>query len=328
MRTPARQRGVALITALLVVAIATIAAVEMARRQQLDIRRLQNLLARDQAQTYAIAAETWALDILKTDLDQNRNLDHPGEDWAQPIAPPPFDGVKLLLEIDDLQGRFNVNNLAKVPDTDPLKNAHYKRFVDLLQSLRDTVEKPEDFPDIDPQQLANNLADWLDEDANPRYPVGAEDDVYSRKDQPYRPANQPMTSATELRLVEGFAEIYPYLEPYVTALPGETELNLNTAHPVLLRILRTTGGQPLSLEQAAELIKQRPPDGWKEKSEFYDSPLLSGVPVGDYLGVSSGYFRVTSTVAIGPVLVRMYSLVARDNTNGQMRVLHRSLGDL
>ena len=42
-----RQRGIALITALLVLAIATIAAVEIANRQHLDIRRTQNTLARD-----------------------------------------------------------------------------------------------------------------------------------------------------------------------------------------------------------------------------------------------------------------------------------------
>ena len=49
MRTAERQRGVALITALLVVALATVAAVAMATRQQLDIRRTGNLLHGEQA---------------------------------------------------------------------------------------------------------------------------------------------------------------------------------------------------------------------------------------------------------------------------------------
>ena len=60
-----RQQGVALITALLVVAIAAVAAVSMASRQQLDIRRTGGLLHGEQAWAYVNGAETWARAVLR-----------------------------------------------------------------------------------------------------------------------------------------------------------------------------------------------------------------------------------------------------------------------
>src|SRR5690606_21757212 len=110
-----RQRGIALITALLVVAIATLLAVEMASRERLDIRRTQNLIAGDQAYDLALAAESWALDILRADLEEGNEWDGMQDNWAQPILLPPFEGAILNMRIEDLQGRFNLNNLANLP---------------------------------------------------------------------------------------------------------------------------------------------------------------------------------------------------------------------
>ena len=81
-----RQRGVALITALLIVALATIAAVAMASRQQLDVRRTANILDGDQAFFYALGVESWARRILVRD-QRDGQIDHPGEDWAQLSTP-------------------------------------------------------------------------------------------------------------------------------------------------------------------------------------------------------------------------------------------------
>lgn len=58
-----KQTGVALITAMLVVALASVAAVAMTSRQQLDIRRTGNILHADQAYLYALGGELWAKDL-------------------------------------------------------------------------------------------------------------------------------------------------------------------------------------------------------------------------------------------------------------------------
>ena len=62
-----RQRGVALITAIVVVAIATILAVRIGTRAALDLRRTAGLVALDQGWHVALGAEAWAIEALKED---------------------------------------------------------------------------------------------------------------------------------------------------------------------------------------------------------------------------------------------------------------------
>ena len=82
---PDRQRGVALVTALLVVSLATVAAVAMAVRFQLDMRRTANLLNGEQAYAYAVAAEDWAYVILRRDRKESQH-DSLDEDWSTCVA--------------------------------------------------------------------------------------------------------------------------------------------------------------------------------------------------------------------------------------------------
>lgn len=107
------QRGVALLVALMVVALATTAAAWMATRQQLDLRRTENLLLRDQAYLYVLGAEKWVSVMLEEDIRRNNNYD----DWdetqlrAQGLTVPIDDGV-LTGYVRDLNRCFNLNNLV------------------------------------------------------------------------------------------------------------------------------------------------------------------------------------------------------------------------
>ncbi|NOX91397.1 MAG: type II secretion system minor pseudopilin GspK [Gammaproteobacteria bacterium] len=107
-----KQQGVALITALLVAALVTVVAVAMASRQQLDIRRTGNMLEADQAYMYALAAESWVSDMLKVDK-QKTQIDTLTEDWAMKLPPIPIEGGVITGSVEDLQGRFNLNNLIE-----------------------------------------------------------------------------------------------------------------------------------------------------------------------------------------------------------------------
>ena len=126
------QRGVALVTALLVVALATVAAVAMASRQQLDVRRTANLLQGDQAYVYAQAVEDWARVVLKRDAKDNQ-IDKLDDDWAQRLSPIVVPGGQVDGFIIDLQGRFNLNNLVK-PDGQ-LSEPDLKYFQNLRSGL-------------------------------------------------------------------------------------------------------------------------------------------------------------------------------------------------
>ena len=81
MNRSSRNSGVALVTALLVVSLASLAAVSMATRQTFDVCRTANLINSDQAWLYAWGAEGWAKAILARDKKDNK-IDSLDEPWA------------------------------------------------------------------------------------------------------------------------------------------------------------------------------------------------------------------------------------------------------
>ena len=88
----ARQRGVAILTAMLVVTIGTIIAVNLMWQATLDLRRTEAALAADQGLMYVQGAEAWAADILRQDQVDSPDSDHLGEQWATELPPLPVDG--------------------------------------------------------------------------------------------------------------------------------------------------------------------------------------------------------------------------------------------
>ncbi|RFA31424.1 hypothetical protein CAI21_02080 [Alkalilimnicola ehrlichii] len=312
-----RQQGIALVTALLVVALATIAAVEMVSRQQLDIRRVQNVLAREQAYSYAIGAELWAMHTLKEKLEQDGpDSDHLQQAWAQPIVLPEFDGAQLQMQIYDAQARFNLNNLHDVQPGDT-NNVYVQQFIRLLELAGAE----------DPPQIANATMDWLDPDMEER-PGGAEDGTYTQLEQPYRTANQPMASVSELRLVYGMTpEIYQQIEPYIIALPAVTAVNLNTAQAGVLMGLFPGLNQQL----AEQIIEQRNAreDGLTDPNELLQLLPPQSLPdnIDEAVGVSSDFYIADIRVELGPSRVRLRSLIQRSAT-GELRVISRSQGPL
>ena len=113
-----QQKGVALITALLIVALATIVSVKIATHLQLDVRRTGNMLASEQATQYVLAAENLlsiALyeDRKDNDIDYYGNLDEhtDKESWAD-IYEFPFENALIRSQAVDLQACFNLNSLV------------------------------------------------------------------------------------------------------------------------------------------------------------------------------------------------------------------------
>lgn len=325
-KPPRRQRGIALITSLLVVAIATVVAVEIAARERLDIRRTQNIIAQDQAYDLALAAELWAIDLLKTDLQdrENPNVDGAMDNWAQNIMLPPYEGATLGMRIEDLQGRFNINNLSEYPHErgqwTPLQQLHVERFKRLLTLV---MEANEIQLEIDLDTLVLRVLDWLDGDVQVRTEAGggAEDLTYlgTEDGPPYRAANQMMASPTELMLVAGFTpQLYRALEPHITALPNSaTSINVNTATPMVLRALDRRIDETL----AENLMKVRLEEPWDSPGAFKGT---NGVPADINtagLGVQTNYFAYRGQVQLGPAVVNLHSLI--DRSNG-VRVLARA----
>jgi len=307
-----RQRGVALITAVLIVALATILAINVTFRGMVDQRRSANLYAFDQGFQIALGAEAWAADFLRKDAQQSQQ-DHLGEAWAQTLPPLPVDEGIGTVEgrLEDMQGRFNLNNLVFADGTPNEKAVQQlERILGML--------------DIEPT-WATMIADWIDTDANPGFPDGAEDTVYLGLDPPHLAANMPITRASELMALPNFGiERYRQLRPHITALPVGTKLNVCTASGIVLDSLSESSRQ-FSLNP--QDLATRRKDACFPTLEDVRGTLGAGAydAIKDSLSESSGYFRATVWVTIGTTQFTLYSLLARGG-NGTVRPALRSFG--
>lgn len=304
-----RQRGVALIMAIVMVAIATVLAVRIGTRASLDQRRTAGLIALDQAWNVALGAEAWAIEVLRQDREDSQT-DHLGERWAQPIPPLPVDGGAVRGALEDMQGRFNLNNL--LTDEGKVNDAEVARFERLLEGAGAN------------RRWARIAADWLDSDTVAGFPDGAEDGNYLSQNPPYLAANGPVTTTTELMALPGMTyEEYLRIRPYVAALPLGTKINICTASaPVLAALVegRADFGDADSL--AANRRNGCFPtiqdlQGTLSADEFHAiQPTISE---------SSNWFRAVTAVSIGTSELTLYSLIERNSAGGGRTVL-RSTG--
>jgi len=298
---PGKQRGVALITAVLVVAIATIIATSMMKRQNFDTQRTANIIHRDQAVNYAIGAEHWAGIELTKDARTN-GYDYLQENWAYEIPPLPIEGGYITGKLQDLQGLFNLNSVL-----DPVQA---ERFARLCRELN-----------VDPGFIPA-LQDWIDTDTEERV-NGAEDDAYTVMSPPYRAANRYLADTSELLLVKGVGiQDYNILMFYVSALPGGAEINVNTASPLVLQSLADNVDLP-DINSLADARANRP---FKEVDDFVKLEIFKEKELQeDYLSVGSQYFLLTANVMLGNAPLTLQSVLYRSPT-GAITVLQRRFG--
>ena len=81
-----RSRGVAAVTALLIVAVAASAAMHMLSQQSALLGQVMLVNSRAQADLYARAGIDWARGVISADARSTNAYDSLGEAWAQPIA--------------------------------------------------------------------------------------------------------------------------------------------------------------------------------------------------------------------------------------------------
>jgi general secretion pathway protein K len=299
----ANQKGVALLTALLVVALVAVAATSMASRQQLDIRRTATLLHSDQALSYVLGAESWASVVLRRDLEDGA-VDTLDEDWSTQLPASLVEGGSVQGRILDMQGRFNLNNLVREGEPDPQAVAQYRR---LLRAVG--LE----------ERLADALVDWIDSDVDVRFPDGAEDEAYLLLQPPYRAANRHLHSVSELLLVKDYdQEAVDKLRPVVCALPQASPLNVNTASALVLSTL----ADDLSESDGEALVEGRGEEGYQGKDEFLQQPALAGKEINPgWVDVRTQWFRFIGEANVGQGRVRLSSLLQR--LDREVRVVRR-----
>lgn len=310
------QRGVALITVLLVVAIVTVVCAGMIARQQLSIRGTANQAQARQAWHYALGGEALAQSILRRDLQASGDgtglpaVDHLLEPWAMPQPAYDLDEGQgqVQVRIEDLAGRFNLNSLVQEQQPNAAALAQFRRLL-----LRLQITEP----------YAERLVDWLDSDQQPSGEQGAEDNAYLLLDPPYRTAGTRLEDLSELRLLLGMRdEDFQRMAPYVSALPPDTPLNVNTASAMVLASLADS----LSLSAAESLVKMRQAAPFRDTASFMAQPALGGVQLqGTNIAVTSQFFQAISEVRLADRRLALVSQIRREE-NGEIRVLQRNLG--
>ncbi len=291
-----RQQGVALVMVIMVVAVITIAVAELVSSQQVDIRRAGNLLDQDRAYMLALAGEDTARGWLIRDIEQNQ-VDNLNEMEISRIPRTPFEGGFISGWAEDMQGRFNLNNLLQQDgNVDPLAKKRFSQLLDLVGLNAYAVDAVIDWIDQNGDELAN----------------GAEDSYYASLG--YSAANRRFTSPSELALVKDIGyKGYQALAPYVSALPERTAINVNTAPDVVLAALV----KDFTKEDGEDLVEARDPsppnEGFTSLDDFMQLAKLAGTDIEETdLDIASSYFLVTVNTEWGRARTQLYSLLKRD----------------
>lgn len=308
------HRGIALITAMLVVALASIAATAVLVSANNGIRRAATLIDGERAWWYAQGLESFARRILARDAEKNAAVDSLDEDWARGLDYLPVEQGAVRGKLEDLQGRFNLNNLAAAQ---PLP--YQQQLVRLFQSI-------EGVDVAQAQPLAQAIRDWIDADQIPGGVGGAEDTDYLSLPQPYRTANQPMGSPSELLAIKGMTpELFKRLAPYICTLPigsnrTPTRINVNTALPPVLMSLSATADRG----KLDAFVIDRLKSPAKTVQELQTKGTLPADVKAEMVDVRSQYFQVTTEAFIGSGRAALYSVIQRAGS-GAPQVIARSL---
>jgi general secretion pathway protein K len=334
VRAAKQQQGVALITVMLIVALASILAMQMTSRLQLQIQRVVNSQSNQQAYWYAMGAEAFVKRLLFEVKKKDEEVVHLGQHWAKGETTFPVDAGEITGKISDLQGCLNLNALRPASGSnnsgsnDPSKNKSLPRtaFEDLIVSFNlDGIGK------FEAEYMGDALTDWLDEDSALVSAGGAEDNDYASREYPYLPANSFLASINELRVIEHFTiGVITKLKEVVCVIPNEGlhQINVNTIsadYPELLQAL--LGG--ISRSDAEAIFDARPDNGWEKVDDFFALPEVSKIQDLDkykpQFGVDSKYFKLNAKTAFNNSYFSLTSIMKIINKN-QVVVVNRTMG--
>lgn len=315
MIPPSRQRGVALLTVLLLAAVMSALLVVVLDDIRFGLRRGSNTQALEQARWHALGAEQLARQQLAS---AGAGLRHAGNWLGEPLQFPTDHGM-VHARLHDAGNCFNLNSVVEgAPGQWQRREAGATQFDHLLQALG--------FSTTQAAARVDALVDWIDSDPSAS-PSGAEDLLYTLRDPAYRTAGDLLAEVSELRAIEGFHRVYPRLRPHVCAPPTNAPSVFNPdtlegGNAVLLVAL-TAGA--LAPEAARSLLDARPAGGWRDAAAFLGHPLLAAPGRGDVLEahivLQPRYYGLQVQVEHGGVQVVLSSLL--EDTGGAVALLAR-----
>jgi general secretion pathway protein K len=161
---------------------------------------------------------------------------------------------------------------------------------------------------------------------------GAEDNSYRGGDFPYRAANRPLSSVSELRAVKGMTDpLYRALAPHVSVWPVEgAEINWRTATLPVLRAMNADDDlEPMPQLEAERLAEQRAQGALTDTDALLTDPFFAGRDTAQLAGMlteRTNWFLLISEVEIADRMRRLYSVLERNGRS--ITVLYRTDGEL
>jgi|GEM_PF-3106084 len=206
-----RDRGFVLVHALLIVAALSAAAVFLLARANEGRLRLEARQTTDQLEAYLDAFEALAQIRLNRDLSTGI-VDHDGEAWARADLAVEVDRGTISGVLRDEQGFFNLNWLANPEDT-----SAQQAFAALFERAG----------------ISSVAGDAIRAFLRPGGPERRT--AYLRGQPSLDPVGGAALMVEQLTDIPGLAaRDLQKLRKIVTALPGDSRLNVNTASPALL----------------------------------------------------------------------------------------------
>jgi general secretion pathway protein K len=308
LRWPTRQRGAALLLAMIILALVTTLAAGMVWQQTRAVQVEAAERARAQAAWVLTGALDWARLILREDLRsaQRRGPVYTalGDSWATPLEEARLSsflaadqgnnadsGPEAFISgaIVDAQSRYNLRDLVDANgQVLPLQVAALQRLADLAGAPSEAAA-----------QIANALASAL---APPSKATDA--------DTPIKP--ERLSDLRWLGIDEATLE---RLAPFVDLLPLQTPVNANTAPGEVL--VAAIDGLDLG---SAELLVQT-----RQRSPFTTSAAVQAMlPAGVKLdparvGVASAWFEVSGRLRLDERVLEQRSLLQRENDRVTVR---------
>lgn len=128
-----RQRGIALISVLLVLSLALLIVGGLLRSHHLSLQSSGQVLQQLGLHQLAAGGERWAVLLLQ---DALRDPEQPVErmpDWKALTPELDIEDAQILVDIEDLAGRFNVNSLLRKGQIDQVTLNRWARLLLLLE---------------------------------------------------------------------------------------------------------------------------------------------------------------------------------------------------
>lgn len=299
----AKQRGVAVVTALLLTTLAVTIVASLFWQQQVQVRSMENQRLHLQTRWILRGALDWAKLILWQDGRDNSGVTAENGVWATPLAETRLDqyvererlqnesyDATISGQVYDAQSRYNLMSLARDGQAQQKEVEVFERLLTALQ-------------------LDGGLAIAVaNEVARTTLPPKTAEGGGSKDAEPVA-----MMRIEDLLGIAGFTpQSVERLRDFVIVLPEPTKVNVNTAPAELLAAL--VPGMSVSEAQSIVLSRRR---SAFNQSAF--STVLNGRPTAVDVDYKSGYFLVQSRVKLDRAALETWALIKRETANNVLR---------